>query len=146
MYKSIKSLVLRELHAIDSSYLRRPPLFRGKTVEEIKVQKTFSNFFKLFSNGRLSRDYTETLNVILSAFPKAAKTCMFQRPLDLLKRAYDRNFPRDQLFCDFRKLRCNESSFFGHIIVICLLVLLRKFNQTESPKTVQLLRIFQKNY
>ena len=41
------------------------------------------------------------------------------------------------------KLRCNESSFFRHIIVICLLVLLRKLHQTEIPKTVQLLRIFQ---
>ena len=29
----------------------------------------------------------------------------------LLKRAYDRNFPRDQLFCNIGKLRCNESSF-----------------------------------
>ena len=37
----------------------------------------------------------------------------------LLKRAYDRNFPRDQLFCDIGKLQCNEFSFFGHIIVIC---------------------------
>ena len=63
-----------------------------------------------------------------------------------LERAYDRNFPRDQLFCDIGKLRCNESSFFGHIIVISLLGFLRKLNQTESPKTVPLLRIFQKHH
>ena len=61
-----------------------------------------------------------------------------------LKRAYDRNFPRDQLFCDVGKLRCNESYFFGHIIVICLLGLLAKLNKTEGSKTVLILRIFQK--
>ena len=27
-------------------------------------------------------------------------------------------FPRDQLLCDEGKIRCNESSFVGHIIVI----------------------------
>ena len=61
-----------------------------------------------------------------------------------LKRVYDRNIPRDQLFCDIGKLRCNESSFFGHIIVICLLGFLIKMNQTESPKRVSLLRIKKK--
>ena len=55
----------------------------------------------------------------------------------VLKLAYDRNFPRDQLFCDVGKLRCNKSSFCGHIIVICLLGLLRKLNQTKSPKTFE---------
>ena len=62
----------------------------------------------------------------------------------LLKLTYDRNFPRDQLFCNIGKLRFKETSFFGHIIVICLLGLRRKLNQTESPKTVLLLRIFKK--
>ena len=39
-----------------------------------------------------------------------------------------------------------QSTTLGHIIVICLLGLLRKLNETESPKTVPLLRIFQRTH
>ena len=81
----------------------------------------------------------------LKAFSENCSSKSIRLYYESLKRAYDRNFPRDQLFFDVGKLRCKESSFFGHIIVICLLGLLRKLNLTESPKTVPLLRIFQKS-
>ena len=38
-----------------------------------------------------------------------------------LKRACDRNFPRDQLFCDLEKLRCNESYFSGMLLLFVYL-------------------------
>ena len=45
-----------------------------------------------------------------------------------------RIFPRGHLFRAQRKLPCNESSFVGHIIVICLLFLIFQCLQTNKSK------------
>ena len=44
----------------------------------------------------------------------------------LLERAYDWNFSKRPIFHDIGELRCNELSFFRHIVNCCLLQLLRK--------------------
>ena len=93
------------------------------------------------------RSVTLTRLAFLTSFDKRLnnKQSVFDKRPIIVKRAYDRNFPRDQLFCVIGKLRCNESSFFGHIIVTCLLWLLRKLNQTESQTNSADLENLSKN-